>query len=141
METGLRAEMSPVDEAADIKLTKQELIKRFAKIQNISYEEAEKLVGAETEEDIMKKITDYTISKINGGQKLNRAQRRALAKKNKNKKTQAAQKSQIDEINETAAKLNYIDLIQKLRKLNEEKVKENEENGNSGYEMGEDESV
>ena len=78
----------------------------------------------------MKKITDFTVTKINGGVKLNRAQRRALAKKNKGNKAQAIQKSQIDEINETAIKLNYIDLIQKLRKLNEEKAKENEEDGN-----------
>ena len=106
-----------------------DLIKRFAEIQGIDYTEAEKQVGAENDEEIMKKITDFTIAKINGGAKLNRAQRRALAKKNKGKKATAAQKSQIDEINETAAKLNYIDLIQKLRNLNEKKAKEIEENG------------
>lgn len=108
-----------------------DLIKRFAEIQGIDYAEAEKLVGADTEEEIMKKITDFTVQKINGGVKLNRAQRRALAKKNKGKKVQAAQKSQIDEINETAAKLNYIDLIQKLRILNEKKAKEIEEDGDA----------
>ena len=107
-----------------------DLIKRFAEIQGITYAEAEALVGAETDDEIMKKITDFTVTKINGGVKLNRAQRRALAKKNKGNKAQAAQKSPIDEINETATKLNYIDLIQKLRKLNEEKAKENEEDGN-----------
>ena len=106
------------------------LIKRFAEIQGITYAEAEALVGAETDDEIMKKITDFTVTKINGGVKLNRAQRRALAKKNKGNKAQAIQKSQIDEINETATKHNYIDLIQKLRKLNEEKAKENEEDGN-----------
>ena len=106
-----------------------ELIKRFAEIQDIKYEEAEKLVGANNDEEIMKKITDFTITKINGGVKLNRAQRRALAKQNKGKKVKMAQKSQINEINETAAKLNYIDLIQKLRELNEKKAKEIEENG------------
>lgn len=106
-----------------------ELIQRFAEIQNLSYEEAEKIVGGSSEEEVMKKITDFTVTKINGGVKLNRAQRRALAKKNKGQKNKQAQKSQIDEINDTAAKLNYIDLIQKLRKLNEEKAKENEENG------------
>lgn len=110
---------------------RNDLIQRFAEIQGITYEEAEREVGAETEEEIMSKITDFTIKKINGGVKLNRAQRRALAKKNKGKKVKAEQKSQIDEINETAAKLNYIDLIQKLRKLNEEKAKEIEENGES----------
>ena len=109
-----------------------DLIKRFAEIQGIDYAEAEKLVGADTEEEIMKKITDFTVQKINGGVKLNRAQRRALAKKNKGNKAQTAQKSQIDEINETAAKLNYIDLIQKLRVLNEKKAKEIEEDGDTG---------
>jgi hypothetical protein len=108
-----------------------DLIKRFAEIQGIDYAEAEKLVGADTEEEIMKKITDFTVQKINGGVKLNRAQRRALAKKNKGKKAQVAQKSQIDEINETATKLNYIDLIQKLRVLNEKKAKEIEEDGDA----------
>ena len=108
-----------------------DLIQRFAEIQGITYEEAEQEVGAETEEEIMSKITDFTIKKINSGVKLNRAQRRALAKKNKGSKAKLAQKSQIDEINETATKLNYIDLIQKLRKLNEEKAKEIEENGES----------
>jgi len=107
-----------------------ELIKRFAEVQGIQYEEAEKLVGAETDEEIMKKITDFTVTKINGGAKLNRAQRRALAKKNKGKK-KAFIGNPIDAINETAAKLNYIDLIQKLRKLNEEKAKEIEKNGES----------
>lgn len=107
-----------------------DLIKRFAEIQGITYAEAEALVGAKTDDEIMKKITDFTVQKINGGVKLNRAQRRALAKKNKGNKAKTAQKSQIDEINETATKLNYIDLIQKLRKLNEEKAKENEEDGN-----------
>ena len=108
-----------------------DLIKRFAEIQKMDYAEAEKLIGADTEEEIMKKITDFTVQKINGGIKLNRAQRRALAKKNKGKKAQATQKSQIDEINETATKLNYIDLIQKLRVLNEKKAKEIEEDGDA----------
>lgn len=110
---------------------RNDLIQRFSEIQGITYEEAEQEVGADTEEEIMKKITDFTIKKINGGVKLNRAQRRALAKKNKGKKAQMAQKSQIDEINETAAKLNYIDLIQKLRALNEKKAKEIEEDGDA----------
>lgn len=110
---------------------RNDLIQRFAEVQGITYEEAEQEVGAETEEEIMSKITDFTIKKINGGIKLNRAQRRALAKKSKGNKAKTAVKSQIDEINETATKLNYIDLIQKLRKLNEEKAKEIEENGES----------
>lgn len=110
---------------------RNDLIQRFSEIQGITYEEAEQEVGAESEEEIMRKITDFTIKKINGGIKLNRAQRRALAKKNKGKKAQMAQKSQIDEINETATKLNYIDLIQKLRVLNEKKAKEIEEDGDA----------
>lgn len=111
-----------------------DLVKRFAEIQGMTYEEAEKLVRGDTDEETMKKITDFTVQKINGGVKLNRAQRRALAKKNKGNKAKTAQKSQIDEINETATKLNYIDLIQKLRKLNEEKAKENEEDGTATIE-------
>lgn len=111
-----------------------DLVKRFAEIQGMTYEEAEKLVRGDTDEETMKKITDFTVQKINGGVKLNRAQRRALAKKNKGNKAKTAQKSQIDEINETATKLNYIDLIQKLRKLNEEKAKENEEDGTTTIE-------
>lgn len=111
-----------------------DLIKRFSEIQGMTYEEAEKLVKDDTDEETMKKITDFTVQKINGGVKLNRAQRRALTKKNKGNKAKTAQKSQIDEINEAATKLNYIDLIQKLRKLNEEKVKENEEDGTATIE-------
>ena len=111
-----------------------ELIKRFAEVQGIKYEEAEKLVGADTDEEIMNKITNFTVEKINGGVTLNRAQRRALAKKNKGKKKKVQFGNPITEINETAAKLNYIDLIQKLRKLNEEKAKEIEENGESATE-------
>ena len=110
---------------------RNDLIQRFSEIQGITYEEAEQEVGAESEEEIMRKITDFTIKKSNGGIKLKRAQRRALAKKNKGKKAQMAQKSQIDEINETATKLNYIDLIQKLRVLNEKKAKEIEEDGDA----------
>ena len=112
------------------KPTVNELIERFAEVQNISVEEARELVGADNENEVIQKITDYTVNKINGGAKLNRAQRRALAKKNKGKKAKAiVDSSPMEVINETAAKLNYIDLIQKLRKLNEEKAKENEEDG------------
>jgi len=52
---------------------RNDLIQRFAEIQGITYEEAEQEVGAETEEEIMSKITDFTIKKINSGVKLNRA--------------------------------------------------------------------
>ncbi len=131
METGLRAEMSPVDEAADIKLTRQELIERFAEIQQISVEEAEKQVGAPTEEEILKKISDKTIEKINSTRvPMNRAQRRALKKKVGAKKYAemvAEGNDVVGAVSETAKKLNYIDLIQKMRKLNAEK--ENEDYG------------
>ena len=132
METGLRAEMSPVDDAADIKLTRQELIKRYAEIQKISVKEAEEEVGAPTEEEILKKISDKTIEKINSTRvPMNRAQRRALKRKVGAKKyaEMVAESGDITTaVSETAAKLNYIDLIQKLRKLNEEKEKNGEIN-------------
>lgn len=129
METGLRAEMSPVDEAADIKLTRQELIERFAEIQQISVEEAEQQVGAPTAEEILKKISDKTIEKINSTRvPMNRAQRRALKKKVGAKKYAemvAEGNDVVGAVSETAKKLNYIDLIQKMRKLNAEKENEN----------------
>lgn len=104
-------------------LTPQKLIKRFADIQGISEEEATGLVGAETTEEILNKITEFTTKKIKANTvPLNRAQRRALAKKVGKKNRQ-----DINTIADTAEKLNYIDLIQKLRKLNEKR--EREENG------------
>ena len=125
METGLREKMSPVDEAADVKLTRQELIERFAEIQQISVEEAEQQVGAPTEEEILKKIEQKTIEKINSTRvPMNRTQRRALKKKVGAKKYAEMVNESGDvvtAVSETAKKLNYIDLIQKLRKLNEEK--------------------
>lgn len=130
METGLRAELPVLDDAADIKLSKEELIERFAAIQQISKEEAEEQVGAPTEEEILKKISDKTIEKINSTRvPMNRAQRRALKKKVGAKKyaEMVANGDVVETISETAKKLNYIDLIQKLRKLNEEKEKENGE--------------
>lgn len=120
-------------EQNDQLLPREELIQRYAMIQKISVEQAQADVGGETEEDILKNIEKKTIEKINSVQpKLNRAQRRALAKKNKNKSQAAVMNGyneQIEVINDTARKLSYIDLIQKLRALNERKQKENEENG------------
>lgn len=111
------------------KLTKEELIERYAKIQQISIEEAEEQVGAPTEEEILKKIEQKTIEKINSTRvPMNRAQRRALKKKVGAKKyaEMVAESGDVTTaISQTAQKLNYIDLIQKLRKLNKEK----EENG------------
>ena len=125
METGLRAELPVLDDAAEIKLTKQELIERYAEIQQISIEEAEEQVGAPTEEEILKKIEQKTIEKINSTRvPMNRAQRSALKKKVGAKKYAemvAESGDVVGAVSETAKKLNYIDLIQKLRKLNEEK--------------------
>ena len=119
-------------------ITKEELIERYAKIQQISVEEAEEQVGAPTEEEILKKIQDKTIEKINSTRvPMNRAQRRALKKKVGAKKYAemvAESGDVVGAVSETAKKLNYIDLIQKLRKLNEEKEKEIEENGETATE-------
>lgn len=65
-------------------------------------------------------LKDFLSDKI--GIKLNRAQRRKLAKKGGKKGRQ-----QLDTVTETAKKLNYIDLIEKLRTLNEKKENENYE--------------
>ncbi len=109
----------------DPTLTVDELVARFALIQNISKEEAREQVGAETPEEVLKKIQEKTIEKINSTRvPMNRAQRRALKKKVGAKKyvEMVAESGDITTaVSETAAKLNYIDLIQKLRKLNEEK--------------------
>ena len=121
----------------DPTLTVDELIARYALIQNISKEEAKEQIGADTPEEVLKKIQDKTIEKINSTRvPMNRAQRRALKKKVGAKKYAemvAASAEQGDiaaVISETARKLNYVDLIQKLRKLNKEK--ENEDYGDSG---------
>jgi len=114
-------------------LTVEELIERFAQVQNISKEEAKEQIGADTPEEVLKKIQDKTIEKINSTRiPMNRAQRRALKKKIGAKKYAEMVADSGDVagvISETAKKLNYIDLIQKLRKLNAEKEKEKEENG------------
>ena len=129
----MKPEINEANESTNKKLTKKELIERYAKIQQISIEEAEEQVGAPTEEEILKKIQDKTLEKIRSTQiPMNRAQKRALKKKVGAKKyaEMVAQSGDVIEaVNETAKKLNYVDLIQKLRKLNEEKEKENEENG------------
>ena len=114
----------------DPTLTIDELVARFALIQNISKEEAEEQIGAPTAEEVLKKIEEKTIEKINSTRvPMNRAQRRALKKKVGAKKYAemvAESGDVVGAVSETAKKLNYISLIQKLRKLNEEKA--NEEN-------------
>ena len=119
----------------DPTLTVDELVARFALIQNISKEEAREQVGADTPEEVLKRIQDKTIEKINSTRvPMNRAQRRALKKKVGAKKyAEMVSESGdvVSAVSETAKKLNYIDLIQKLRTLNEEKAKEIEENGDA----------
>lgn len=124
METEINEVKEPTTEINE-KLTKEELIERYAKIQQISIEQAREEVGAPTEEEILKKIEQKTIEKINSTRvPMNRAQRRALKKKVGAKKYAEMVNESGDvvtAVSETAKKLNYIDLIQKLRKLNEEK--------------------
>ena len=112
------------------KPTREDLIKRYAEIQEVSIEEAEAEIGADTVDKILKNIENKTIEKIRSQQpQLNRAQRRALKKKVGAKKYAemiAESGDEVAAISETAKKLNYIDLIQKLRKLNEKKEKEND---------------
>ena len=110
--------------------TREQLIERFAQIQNISIEDATQQIGANTEDEIIKNIQNFTTEAIKSKQPLhlNREQRRKLKKKMGAKNYAAFMAERQDEasvISETAEKLNYIDLIQKLRKLN----KENEKNG------------
>jgi len=118
----------------DPTLTVNELVARFALIQNISKEEAREQVGADTPEEVLKKIQEKTIEKINSTRvPMNRAQRRALKKKVGAKKyaEMVAENSDVvSAVSETAKKLNYIDLIQKLRKLNEEKGEQDYGNDN-----------
>ena len=127
--------MSEINEVKDPttevneKPTKEDLFERYAKIHQISIEQAKQEVGAETIEEILKNIEQKTLEKIREKQPpMNRAQRRALKKKMGAKKYAelVGEGDAATVISETAAKLNYIDLIQKLRKLNEEK-KENGE--------------
>lgn len=130
METEINGDKEPTTEINE-KPSIDELIERFAQVQDITKEEAQELVGADTTEEIMKKITEFTLDKIHQHQPvMNRAQRRALKKKVGAKKYAemvSESGNEITMINETAEKLNYIDLIQKLRKLNEKKEKENGE--------------
>lgn len=83
------------------------------------YDEQE-LDSPETLEAVESMIT----SQINENSvpKMNRAQRRAMAKRMGRKG-----REQMGTISETAKKLNYIELIQRLREMNEEKENENEQ--------------
>lgn len=104
---------------------KPDLIGRFAEANGISREEAENLVKADTDAEILEKIKKFTVEKINKNTPpLNREQRRALAKQMKKQKGKVS-KAATNNIAETTKKLNYIDLIQKLRELNAKKENEN----------------
>ncbi len=113
------------------KLSAQELIERYAKLYDISIEQAKQEIDAPTEEEILENINKRTIEYIRSKQPpMNRAQRRALKKRMGAKKyaqVQAENGDVVSAVSETAAKLSYIDLIQRLRELNAKK--ENEENG------------
>ena len=112
------------------KLSAKELIERYAKLYDISIEQAKQEIDAPTEEEILENINKRTIEYIRSKQPpMNRAQRRALKKRMGAKKyaqVQAENGDVISAVTDTAAKLSYIDLIQKLRKLNEEKEKNGE---------------
>ena len=84
---------------------------------NMKYNE-EELDSSETLEAVETLINSQVEN--NSDIQLNRAQRRALAKK-----AGKRGRAQLEAIGETAKKLDYIDLIQKLRKMNEEKEKRN----------------
>ena len=99
---------------------KNEIIERFAEVQQISYEEAEQLIGGETDDYILKNIAKFTTEKIYSQMPpLNRAQRRKLVKK--------VGKKNVNVVANTAEKINYINLIQELRKLNEKKETDDNE--------------
>ena len=110
---------------------REDVIKKYAEIHQISVEEAEAEVGAETVEEMLQKIKERTLEEIRAKQPpMNRAQRRALKKKVGAKKYAeivGESNDVVGAVAETAKKLNYIDLIQKLRELNAKK--ENEDNG------------
>ena len=125
--------MSEVNE----KLSREDLIKRYAEVQNISIEQAEEEVGAPTDYEVLKNIEEKTLEKIRKTQvPMNRAQRRALKKKFGAKRyaEMVADGDIVESVSDTAIKLNYIHLIQKLKELNEKKQKENEEDGTATIE-------
>lgn len=140
-ERGQRANLNIYDDAAIItdeqgteinaKPTIEDVIKKYAEVHQISVEEAEAEIGAETVGEMLKNIQKKTLETIRAKQPpMNRAQRRALKKKVGAKKyaEMVGQSNDVVEaVAETAKKLNYIDLIQKLRELNAKK--ENEDNG------------
>ena len=111
--------------------TKEELIKRFAIVQNISFEEAKSQIDSDDIEGVLKNIQAKTLERIRAyNPPMNRAQRRALKKKVGTKKYAemvAENGDVVEAVSETAKKLNYISLIEKLKELNAKK--ENEDYG------------
>ena len=104
--------------------SKEDLSKRFAEVQQLTPEDAEKLIGADTPEEILKNISAFTVAKINSQYRpRNRAERRKQAKKQGKNNV-----SRVEAVTDTAQKLNYIDLIQRLRTLNEKREQEGEVN-------------
>lgn len=141
-ERGLRAKTNLCDDAAiitdeqntetNVKPTIEDVIRKYSEVNQISIEEAESQVGADTIDRVLKNIQDKTLEKIRSQHPpMNRAQRRALKKKvgsQKYAQMVVDQQDEIGAVTQTAVKLNMINLIQKLRKLNEEK--ENKDDGN-----------
>ena len=127
-------EINEVKEPTTETNQKPDLIGRFAEVNGMSREEAEALVKADTDAEILEKIKKFTVEKINKtAPPLNRKQRRALAKQMKKQQGKVS-KAATNNIAETTKKLNYIDLIQKLRELNAKKENENyvdEEHGST----------
>lgn len=116
------------------KPTLEQVKKRFSEVTGLTLEEVEKEIGAATEEEVLQNIQEYTRKQIQARMPaMNRAQRRALAKK-QGKKTLS--KTATDVIAETTKKINYIDLIQKIQALNKKReeeegeIYENENEGN-----------
>ena len=106
-------------------MNKKEIIKRFAQLYFLSYDDAAALVDDENEDEVMHKITSYIAQQIKSKSKivLNRKQKRKLMKK-----AGKQGRNQLNMISDTSTKRGYIDLIQKLRKLNEQKEKEENDN-------------
>ena len=116
--------------------TKEELIKRFAIVQNISFEEAKSQIDSDDIEGVLKNIQAKTLERIRAyNPPMNRAQRRALKKKVGAKKYAemvVENGDVVEAVSETAKKLNYISLIEKLKELNAKK--ENEDYGETTIE-------
>lgn len=114
-----------MSEQINDKLSLVEIIQKFADVNGLSIEEAERLIGTTTEEETLKKIEEYTLQRIknNMPRPMNREQRRAMAKQQKRAKK--AIKNTAETVTDFSKKINYINLIQRLRELNEKKENEN----------------